>query len=394
MGVFQNSLMAGAASISGDETYVLWAWGEASDGSNGLGNNTTYSSPVQIGSLNDWTPCICTDGNSTHAIKSDGTLWGWGRGDMLGNGTNTNKSSPIQIGSATDWYAVFCASTAECHWAINTSGELWTWGNNTEGMLGVGSLTNYSSMVQVAGTTWAAACSGVNHTIAVKTDGTLWGWGSGQFGRSFHNSQTDYSSPVQCGTDTTWWGSSDYPPSGGWESGVEAQKVFGQHQNGGGDSLVIDTNGKLWATGLNLYGGTGLPEYNLSPQQVGTSTDWTHKEMGKYSGCGVNDGAFFTWGGPNSGGSLGNGTKSFTKGTLYEWDTGTATGAAYTNGAAPYDHSFANFSGTLYGSGESSHGQAGNGTTTNTSSPVQGPGTTDWTKIIGGSYNFIAIKPG
>jgi len=393
MGVFQNSLMGGAASISGVTGYTLWAWGDFSDGGSGLGNNTTYSSPVQIGDLNDWTPCVTTDGSTTHAIKSDGTLWGWGSLRKLGDGSSTSICSPVQVGDKDDWYAIFAGATNEQHWAINTSGELWAWGNNPQGTLGTNNITNYSSMVQIAGTTWAAVGSGQEHTIAVKTDGTIWGWGNGAQGRSWHNTQTSYSSPVQGVADTTWWGSKAYPPSGGWESGVEAQKVFGQRQ-GKWHSNVIDENGKLWGAGWNALGNIGVADHDNSPRQVGASTNWTCLDFGEYGGNGVDNGAYYDWGGYNTGGELGNGTKSQTAGTLYEWDTGTATNNAYTRAATTYSRTFANFGGTIFGCGEASHGQSGNGSTTNTCSPVQGPGTTDWTKLVCGEYGVIGIKPG
>ena len=44
------------------------------------------------------------------AIKTDGTLWSWGRNNngQLGFGTSgTNYSSPKQVGSLTSWNFVF-----------------------------------------------------------------------------------------------------------------------------------------------------------------------------------------------------------------------------------------------------------------------------------------------
>ena len=42
---------------------------------------------------------------SSHAIKTDGTLWGWGNNQygQLGQGDVSILSSPVQIGSNTDW---------------------------------------------------------------------------------------------------------------------------------------------------------------------------------------------------------------------------------------------------------------------------------------------------
>ena len=393
MGVFQNSLMGGAASISGDETYTLWSWGTHNNGSSGLGNNTAYSSPVQVGSLNDWTPMICHGNSTVHAIKSDGTLWGWGSGSLLGDGSNTNKSSPIQIGSATDWYYVGTANGGQNNLAINTSGELWVWGDNNQGMLGDGSKTETKSMIQIAGTTWAGVTFGGDFAIGVRTDGTLWGWGYGAQGRTFHDTTTDYSSPVQAGSDTSWWGSSDYPPSGGWESGVEVAKVMGQH-GGSWHTNLIDTDGKLWGAGWNALGNIGVADHDDSPRQVGSSTNWTDVKNAGYGGVGVDNGVFKAWGGYNNSGENGNGTKSSTAGTLYEWDTGTALNGAKATDSGAYTYNTANFSGTLYFAGENSHGQFGDGGSTNRSSPVQGPGTTDWTRCIAGDYSTMGVKPG
>jgi len=39
------------------------------------------------------------------AIKTDGTLWGWGLNSsgQLGTGDQNNRSSPTQIGQANTW---------------------------------------------------------------------------------------------------------------------------------------------------------------------------------------------------------------------------------------------------------------------------------------------------
>ena len=45
----------------------LWAWGKNQSGSLGLNNETQYSSPTQIGSATNWDVCAVSGGPSPHA---------------------------------------------------------------------------------------------------------------------------------------------------------------------------------------------------------------------------------------------------------------------------------------------------------------------------------------
>jgi alpha-tubulin suppressor-like RCC1 family protein len=79
-------------------------WGNGSDGRLGLGNTTSYSSPVKVGSLTNWSKVYCAD-KSTIVKKTDGTAWAFGINDtgQLGLGNLTAYSSPVQIGTETSW---------------------------------------------------------------------------------------------------------------------------------------------------------------------------------------------------------------------------------------------------------------------------------------------------
>tara|TARA_Y100001951_G_C11250995_1_gene246364 strand:- start:759 stop:1097 length:339 start_codon:yes stop_codon:yes gene_type:complete len=93
--------------------------------------------------------------------------------------------------------------------AINSSGELWTWGQQSggggTGVLGHGNTTDISAPAQVGSlTNWKYVAVSFEGMTAVKTDGTAWGWGV--WTHHPHNNQISYSSPVQIGsrTDYTW----------------------------------------------------------------------------------------------------------------------------------------------------------------------------------------------
>lgn len=84
---------------------TLWAWGDNFYGNLGQNNTVYYSSPVQIGALSDWWKISAGGGRFILAIKTNGSLWSWGYNlyGMLGTGNTTNRSSPVQVGTLLNW---------------------------------------------------------------------------------------------------------------------------------------------------------------------------------------------------------------------------------------------------------------------------------------------------
>ena len=86
-----------------------------------------------------------------------------------------------------------------------TALELWSWGYNSEGELGLGDIIDRSSPVQVGSlTTWDKIASNGYHSTVIKTDGTLWVWGHNSSGGLGLSDIIHRSSPVQVGSGTTW----------------------------------------------------------------------------------------------------------------------------------------------------------------------------------------------
>ena len=179
--------VAGNISYSGSKQ--LWAWGDNYRGGLGQNSTTKYSSPVQVGGggIGLFGELEARDGtasfsdNALGAIKTDGTLWMIGDNDygQLGQNSVVKCSSPVQVGSGTDWSIVSLGLDYSA--AIKTDGTLWMWGGqgaNPNGTLGQNQGTvNYSSPVQVPGTTWRNISAGIVNVFATKTDGTIWVWG-------------------------------------------------------------------------------------------------------------------------------------------------------------------------------------------------------------------------
>ena len=134
---------------------TIWAWGYNGWGSLGQNNRTDYSSPKQIPGTT-WS-VIDVGELSMAAIKTDGTLWSWGGGTYGQLGDNQGApsckySSPVQVGSGSDWSDVAIDWKMNSY-AIKTDGTLWGWGWNQYGDIGSNNTTKYSSPVQIGSET-------------------------------------------------------------------------------------------------------------------------------------------------------------------------------------------------------------------------------------------------
>lgn len=286
------------------------------------------SSPVQLGANTNWKEISCSR-YAVVAIKTDGTMWGWGFGQNGENGVASstagparggggvpgeqppqyfnNPSSPVQIGNNSDWNTISCGMRG-CA-AITANGTLYTWGKNNYGQLGLNLISTANSVYFspsfgvvgiIPGSNWSQATVGAMHSAAIKTDGTLWTWGHAEYGKLGNNISgalggDHRSSPMQVGSNTNW------------------KKVFA----GGHMIAAIKMDGTLWTWGKNDDGELGLNDTNdrSSPVQVGTEQNWKTVRIDQFSGNSIdgpftansgtqqavvcalkNDGTLWTWG--------------------------------------------------------------------------------------------------
>ena len=121
---------------------TLWAWG--ANGNGALGDGTTIDRLVptqEINAATNWSS-VSAGNSHTVAVKTDGTLWAWGYNEYgaLGDGTTIGKQVPTQEDTAaTDWNSVSAGQLYTT--AIKSDGTLWAWGRNENGQLGDNSLT-------------------------------------------------------------------------------------------------------------------------------------------------------------------------------------------------------------------------------------------------------------
>jgi alpha-tubulin suppressor-like RCC1 family protein len=307
---------------------TLWTWGGASTGALGQNTIVSISSPTQIGTDTTWSENhTATEQWTSGGVKTDGTLWMWGNnsfgrlGQNQAPSTRNGYSSPVQIPGTTWSTTAGGLSAGNSTFAIKSDGTAWAWGRGGYGSIGLNQPTNSdrSSPVQMPGTTWKQFAANGYNTGAVKTDGTMWTWGFGTQGRLGHNVETaTCSSPTQVGTDTTWkqianayrsflavktdgtlwsWGYNNYGSLGlngpvtnpGKRSaptqiGTDSTWAFcGCNIEYG--NMASKTDGTLWVWGRNTYGQMGqnaaAPVDLSSPTQIpGTAWGTTFNKFG------------------------------------------------------------------------------------------------------------------
>jgi alpha-tubulin suppressor-like RCC1 family protein len=188
---------------------TLWTWGYGVYGKLGNDNISSRFTPVTTfaGGTN-WKQVSCGE-DHTAAIKTDGTLWTWGRGFLgrLGNNDTNNRTTPVTtFAGGTNWRQVSCGDEHTA--AIKTDGTLWIWGAGTFGRLGNGAINQVWTPVTTfsGGTNWQEVSAGGSHTSAIKTDGTLWTWGSGNLERLGNGATSgSISTPVTTFSGGTNW---------------------------------------------------------------------------------------------------------------------------------------------------------------------------------------------
>lgn len=351
-------------------SYSLFTWGGNGYGQLGDGSTVNKSSPVLVGSPTNWSS-VSAKTNLSGGIKSDGTLWMWGKNagqGGLGLGDTVNRSSPTQVGALTNWLTLSAGSYYAA--AIKTDGSIWAWGTNAYGKLGIGNTTYYSSPKQIGSlTTWSKVSAGGYNTAAIKTDGTLWMWGYNAYGQLGQGNTTHRSSPVQVGALTTW--------------SVVSCGAFGQTE-------AIKTDGTLWCWGNNNRGQLGLGDTTnrSSPVQIGALTNWLKISAGHYHNAAIKtDGTLWTWGFNYGRLGLGNTTaysSPMQVGALTTWSS--VSSGTYGSTAIKTD-------GTLWvWSSYNTTGLLGQGDTTTRYSPVQVGSSTSWAKADIGAFHVVSLS--
>jgi len=133
--------------------------------------------------------------NFRNLITGNGILLGLSDDNqMYVLGDNANKNTVSRIGNDGPLYAAGWKSAsvnAKHSAAITNNGQLYVWGDNSYGQLGIGgSVASSMDPILLDNSEWLSVSCGARHTVGIKKDGSLWGWGSNQFGQLGPNAAT------------------------------------------------------------------------------------------------------------------------------------------------------------------------------------------------------------
>ena len=340
-------------------------WGDNHVGMLGDGTTTDRHTPTLTASLGVGRTAVAISAGSGHAcaLLDDNsiTCWGYNAAGQLGDGTTTDRSTPAQtasLGAGRTAMAISAGNSHNC--ALLDDGSVACWGMNSPyGPLGDGTTTDRHTPTLTAslgvGRTAVAISAGGSHTCALLDDGSIACWGSNYYGGLGDGTTTDRHAPTQTAS-----------------LGVGRTAVA--ISAGSAHTCAVLDDGSVACWGLNDNGqlGDGTTTNRDTPTQtasLGAGRTAVAISAGGARTCAVlDDGSVVCWG-SNSNGALGDGTT-----TNRDTPTQTASlGAGRTAVAisAGTIHTCATLDDRSIACwGSNSHGQLGDGTTTNRDTPT------------------------
>ena len=268
--------------------------------------------------------------------------------------------------------------------SIHSDGTLYSWGNNSSGQLGDNSETQRTTPVTVYtsgelnGKSITDVSAGWYHSLALDSDGKVYAWGDNTNGQLGDNSTTGSSVPVSVYT-----------------SGALNGKTITALAAGVDHSLVLDSNGKVYAWGDNTYGQLGDASNTDSEIPVAVSTSGvlstktiTAIATGFFFSVALDsDGKVYTWG-YNASGQLGNSSTTASNVAVEVNTGGVLSSKTITAIGAGNSHCLVlDNAGDIFSWGANNDGQLGEGSYGPSSVPV----TVDMTDVLSGkTINAIA----
>jgi len=195
------------------------------------------------------------------ALDRNGNAWAWGTTTFgaLGEPDLTTLAEPTEVSMPPGVRFTQIVASGGAVLALDSTGHIWGWGYDGTGQLGIGTQSNVVStptpLDAPATLRFTSISAGLYDTLAVDASGHAWSWGTNSSGTLGDGNATQPSLvPVQVAM-----------PAGVTVTAVAA---------GGDHSLALDSTGKAWAWGRDLYGDLGVTAAETATGSASCGPTW------------------------------------------------------------------------------------------------------------------------
>lgn len=312
------------------ENGSLWAWGRNAAGQLGVGNTDIHQTPTKIDTLTG-VKAVANEMSRSLAVTTDGAVWAWGFDGYgyIGNGGYTPKiihSVILQNIAAVEM-------GSDLFLALSADGKVYAWGANNWGEVGDGTTIGTTTPVLISQSSFndkrvVAISAGYQHSMALTEDGQVWAWGPNGVGQLGDGTKDNKAIPTQVGL-------------------ANIKAISG----GNSFSVALKSDGTVWAWGRINNSTTPIQVSGLSDIRAIAAGDQHCMALG-------NDGKVRVWG--------------YFLMTTYNNPQVVESLSNVTAIAAGTDRCLAKTNdGKLWAWGNNSYGALGDGTTNNSSTPVE-----------------------
>ena len=292
-----------------------YCWGGNNHGQIGDGSTTDRLVPVAVsqGALPSGSSIRDLTAGEYHtcAIASNNKAycWGYNNDGQIGDNTTTDRSAPTAVnqGGLPSGALVNQISAGGFHTCAIASNDSWVycWGSNVNGQLGDNTTTMRTAPELTlqgsipAGTQIRQVSSGVSHACVVGSNNLPYCWGANDYSQLGDNTTTQRNTPVAVS-----------------QGGLPSGRMVNQIVAGGVHSCAIASDNKSYCWGLNDSGqiGDGTSTTRATPVAVsqgglpsGVTANQIANRGGGHTCITGSDNQSYCWG-YNAHGNLGNGT--------------------------------------------------------------------------------------
>ena len=153
--------------------------------------------PQKIDALSNIDQIYCNYMN-LYAKTASGEVYAWGNNDsgQLGIGNTTDQSAPVKINGLTNVQNIDIENGSI--YAITKTGDVYAWGDNDNGQLGIGNKTNQNVPVKINGLSNVEDIySGKDYAYAKTMAGDVYAWGNNRNGKLGIGNNIDQNVPVK-----------------------------------------------------------------------------------------------------------------------------------------------------------------------------------------------------